>query len=77
MKSFKIMGINRKPSFYGGRRVHEKPIYRGELRKKGVLGQFADLRGAWLKRGGIVDIPMHTMIIAPDFLSSIAEAVCR
>ena len=31
--------------------VHEKPIYRGELPKKGGLGQLANLRGAWQKRG--------------------------
>ena len=34
--------------------VHDKPIYRGELPKKGGgLGQFADLRGrgVWQKRG--------------------------
>ena len=36
--------------------------------KKGGLGQFADLRGAWQERGGVfqwgeggVDTPMHTM----------------
>ena len=30
----------------------QKTIYRGELPKKGGLGQFADLReGAWQKRG--------------------------
>ena len=32
--------------------VHKKPIYRGELPKKGGLGQFADLREACQKRGG-------------------------
>ena len=31
---------------------HEKLIYRRELPKKGEgLGQFADLRGTWQKRG--------------------------
>ena len=30
---------------------HEKSIYMGKLPKKG-LGQFADLRGSWQKRGG-------------------------
>ena len=30
-----------------------KTIYRGELpKKRGSLGQFADLRGAWSKREG-------------------------
>ena len=36
--------------------VHEKPICRGGLSKKGGLGQFADLKlgggGAWQERGG-------------------------
>ena len=33
--------------------VTEKPIYRGELPKKGGgLGQFPDLRGVWQKRRG-------------------------
>ena len=40
-------------------------IYREELPKKGGLGQWTDLRGAWQKRGGIfdrgIDTPMHTM----------------
>ena len=35
------------------------------LPKKGGVGQFVDLRGAWQERkGGVlegVDIPMHTM----------------
>ena len=30
--------------------VHEKPIYKGELPKRG-LAQFGDLGGAWQKRG--------------------------
>ena len=45
IKNFNIINI-----FRG---VHKKPIYRGELPKKGGLGQFADLRGAWQKRGGV------------------------
>ena len=32
--------------------THEKPIYREELLKKGGLGQFPDLGGAWQKKGG-------------------------
>ena len=35
---------------WGG--VPEKPIYREELLKKGGLGQFPDLGGAWQKKGG-------------------------
>ena len=31
---------------------HEKPIWRGDCRKMGWLGQFVDLRGAWQERGG-------------------------
>ena len=34
----------------GGGGCHEKPIYMGELPKKGWLGQGANLRGAWQKR---------------------------
>ena len=39
----------------------------GGLPKKGGLGQFADLGGAWQERGGGgfeggVDTPMHTMV---------------
>ena len=30
----------------------EKPIYMWGLPKKGRLGQFVDLRGAWQERGG-------------------------
>ena len=47
--------------------VHEKPIYRGELPKKGGLNslQIQGRGGAWLKRGecfwGGGDTPMHTM----------------
>ena len=39
------------PTFRGGL---EKPIYRGELPKRGGggLGQFVDLKGAWQERGG-------------------------
>ena len=52
---------------------HEKLIYRRELPKEGGnwLGQFADLRGGWQKRGrsafeGVwgVDNPIHTMNLA-------------
>ena len=31
-----------------------KKQYRGGLPKKGELGQFADLRGAWQERGGSI-----------------------
>ena len=61
--------------YYGGslknptfrERIHEKPIHAGELSKKrGGLGQFADLKGGLgKKRGGVfergVDTPMKTM----------------
>ena len=48
------MGLNEKSDFFiGGGGLHEKQIYRGELPKKGrTWRQFADLRGAWQKRGG-------------------------
>ena len=50
---------------------HEKLIYRRELPKKGEgLGQFADLRRTWQKRGVVGfegvggETPMHTMNLA-------------
>ena len=61
----------------------KNPIFRGwgftknqymgrELAKRGGgAGQFADLRGAWRKRGGVflrgVDTPMHIMIVKSKF----------
>ena len=69
MKKFNIFGVHWKIRFLeGGVGVHEKPIYRGRLPKKGGLGQFSDLRGGLDKkeRGGVFDgglIPqMHAMI---------------
>ena len=55
MKNLNIMGVHWKIPFLGWG-VHEKPIYRRELPKKGGLGQFAELRGggAWRKRGGLI-----------------------
>ena len=48
--------------------VNEKPIYRGELPKKGGLGHYADLRGGGglAKKKGVVffrrvDTPMYIM----------------
>ena len=38
----------------GGGGVHEKPIYRRELPKKGGLGKFAVLRGGLAKTWGMV-----------------------
>ena len=40
-----------KSDFLGG--VHEKPIYKGELPKKGDLEQFVDLRGSLVKKTGV------------------------
>ena len=50
------MGFTEKSNFSGGGGgVNEKPIKRGELPKKGGLGQFADLRGGGLgKKEGVV-----------------------
>ena len=49
MKNLNIMGAHLKMRFWGERAVgggrggvHEKSIYRGELPKKGELGQFSD-----------------------------------
>ena len=63
MKSFNIMGVHWKIWFLGG---FTKNQYIGGIALKGELGQFADLRGAWQKRGGWcfwgeVDIPMHNI----------------
>ena len=53
MKYFNIMGIHWKIWFLG--MVNEKPIYRGELPKKGGLGHYADLRGGLgeIEGGGV------------------------
>ena len=51
MKNFDILGVRWKIWLLEGR-VRKKPIDRGGLLKKGGVGQFADLRGAWLERGG-------------------------
>ena len=45
LKNFNIVGFTKKSYFQAG--GHEKPIYRGELPKKGGgggLGQFLDIR---------------------------------
>ena len=65
MRNFNIMGVQWKIQFLVG--AANKPIYRGELPKKGALGQFADLKGVGLpkKRGWCFwvggDTPMQTM----------------
>ena len=51
MKNFNILGVHRKIGVLGGG-GHEKPRYKGGLPKKGGLGQFAELRGAWQESGG-------------------------
>ena len=51
MKNFNILGFLWKIQLLGGG-VHKKLIKRGGLPKKRVLGEFADLRGAWQERGG-------------------------
>ena len=57
-EKFKYEDSLKTPIFGGG--FHAKPIYRGELRKKGGGG------GAWRKREcGVfrgVDTPMHTVV---------------
>ena len=54
MKNFNIFGIHLKILFLG-RGSQKINIERRELDKKGVLGQFADLRGeAWKERAGSV-----------------------
>ena len=64
--------------------VANKPIYRGELPKKGALGQFADLKGVGLpkkRRGGVfewgVDTPMQTMPRPQLILSAPHTALTR
>ena len=54
MKNFN-MEVHRKIQFLGMERDHKKPIYKRELPKNGRLWQFAVLRGAWHKRGGVED----------------------
>ena len=60
MKNFDIMGADWKIQFLGN--VHQKPIYRGELPKKGSLdreGGLGEKEGDVFEGGG--DTPMHTM----------------
>ena len=63
MKNVNIMGSSLKHPIFSG--VPKKPIYKGELPKRGGggLGQFQDLRWgvAWQKRGEVVDTLMYTM----------------
>ena len=47
-KTLIFWGFTEKSNFGG---VHEKPNIEGGLPKKGGLGQFVDLRGAWQERG--------------------------
>ena len=51
---------------WGGRGVHEKPIYRGDCLKKLGMDSFQILEGAWQEKvggGGVGgDTPMHTVI---------------
>ena len=70
MKNLKTMGVYWKIRFLGVREggggVHEKPIYTGELLKKGELDSWR-LKGGLGKKEGCgvfergVDTPMHTM----------------
>ena len=51
MKNFNTIGVRWEIKFLRG--ISRKTIiYRGELPKKGGLGQCTGLRGAWQKRGG-------------------------
>ena len=50
-EKFYYHGVHWKIQFLGSG-GHEKPIYRGGNCLKRGLGQFANLRGAWQKRGG-------------------------
>ena len=64
--NFNIMGVHCKIQFLGGQ-VHKKAIYRGNCLKRGMPGQFEDLRGVCKKegvvflRGGVFNSLMHTM----------------
>ena len=48
-KSFNIMGGSLKNPIF--REGSQKTIFKGEFPKKGSIGQFSDLRGAWQKKG--------------------------
>ena len=68
MKNFNIFGVHWKIRVLaGGLGVLQKTNIEGELPKKRVLGQFANLRrGAWQEREGVVflrgvDKAMHIM----------------
>ena len=55
MKNFNFVGVNWEIQFLRG--VHEKPIYRGDLPKKGAwaVSWFNGVGGSQKKGGGIFD----------------------
>ena len=58
MKTLIIMGKGSLKNPFLGGGGDEKPIYRGDCLKGGgggVVGQFANLRGVWWKRGGVFE----------------------
>ena len=63
------MGVHWKIRLLGGRFTKKQYSGGGELPKKGVLGQFADLRGAEQGRGDVVLerglIPQWTLWVIP------------
>ena len=60
-----VCGVSLKNLIFG-RRVHKKPIYRGELPKTRGLGQFADLKGAFYWG---THTPMHIMAVPKSHFS--------
>lgn len=51
MKNFNILGVHWRIQVLGGE-VHEKPIYRGGLPKKGEMDKLQIKRGAYQEKGG-------------------------
>ena len=58
----------------GGRGVQENPKYRGDCLKRGWLGQFADLRGEPGRKEGVVDTPMHFMVLTSELSCWLVES---
>ena len=71
MKNLSILGVQWKIQLLGGGGVSKNQYVGGHCLKKGGFGKFADLRGAWQERRGVLrgwggegfDTPVSTMII--------------
>ena len=54
MKNLSILGVQWKIQLLGGGGVSKNQYVGGHCLKKGGFGKFADLRGAWQERRGVL-----------------------